>query len=470
MSQVGLAEGSLEAIGSWIVSQRWYGDKGRALAGLAVVSAARLGDVELAVIELGFADRTSARYFVPLTTVAQAPANAVIATVPGGVLADAAQIPQGLEAMSQAIWTEVAQGGLRGIRTAVAPKGALTPALPSHLEQSNSSCFLGEAGFAKLFRRLPEGTSPDWEIGRFLAGRGARVPATLGALLLDGVSAEPIVLVQVWERIDGAKDAWEHAQTLLAELLAPGVPAELAVEEPAIGWCRVLGLRTGEMHRALVGTVEELDFAPRPLTDADLEATALVARSLGEQALDLLEQTLTALGPDDAAQAREVLGRRDEILADLGEAPSVDPHAVRIRCHGDYHLGQVLWKDGNALVLDFEGEPARSLAERRKFQSPLKDVAGMLRSLDYAAQAALKNAPGHQETAVAWRDAASQAFLSGYLAAVTGTPLVPCDPVEFQALLDFHLAEKLLYELLYELRNRPDWVGIPLSSLVRLCA
>ncbi|MEN9353440.1 MAG: maltose alpha-D-glucosyltransferase [Fibrobacterota bacterium] len=470
MLQVGLAEGSLEAIGSWIVSQRWFGDKGRTPTGLSVVASPRLGDLELAVVAMEFSDGTQARYFVPLILDSSTAEVAIIARRSDGILVDAAQVPAALERLAQAVWTCESGSGLTGIRTDVLPKGEWLPATPSHLEQSNSSCTLGETGFAKLFRKLPEGTSPDWEIGRFLAGRTARVPATLGALLLDGAGPEPLVLLQVWEKVTGACDAWDHAQSLLSELLNSGVPAELACEEPAIGWCRTLGLRTGELHRALVGTTDQPDFAPRPLTDSDLEATALRAHALGEEALALLEQTLSALNPEDLTLARAILARREEILAKLAEAPSVDPHTVRIRCHGDYHLGQVLWREGDALVLDFEGEPARSLAERRKLQSPLKDVAGMLRSMDYAAQVALRNAPGHEETALAWRDAASQAFLSGYLAAVTGTPLVPCDPKEFQDLLDFHLAEKLLYELLYELRNRPTWVGIPLSSLARVCS
>lgn len=469
MSQAGFAAGSLEAVGSWIASQRWYGEKGRQLVSLAVVAAPRLGEVELSVVELSFADGSRSRYFLPLVVVASAPEGAVVAVLPEGVLADAACIPAALERMASALLQEETVQGLKGERTAIPARGDVLPCEPSRLDQSNSSFYLGNAGFAKLFRKLPDGTSPDWEIGKFLAGRGARVPASLGALLLEGVTEEPLVLIQVWERVAGAKDAWEHAQDLLGELLDSGVPADLATEEPVKGWCRTLGVRTGELHRALVGSIEDVAFAPHPLTEADLEKGAEVSRELGTQALELLSQVQSSLGLEEQSLAIEILARREEIVAELGQAPSIDPHAVRIRCHGDYHLGQVLWKEGDALILDFEGEPVRSLAERRRRQSPLKDVAGMLRSLDYAAQAALKNAPGHQETALAWRDAASQAFLAGYLAAVAGTPLVPSDPAEFQALLDFHLAEKLLYELLYELRHRPDWVGIPLAALARAC-
>jgi len=277
-------------------------------------------------------------------------------------------------------------------------------------------------------------------------------------------------LAQIWERIEDAEDAWTHGQILLAELLAPGVPPELASEEPATGWCRILGMRTGELHRALMEDRGDAAFTPKALTDSVLEATALQARSLGEEALVLLEQALPQLPEHDQTLAIAILARKEQVLARLGEAPSVDPRALRIRCHGDFHLGQVLWKEGNALILDFEGEPARPLEQRRAHHSPLKDVAGMLRSLDYAAQAALKTCGGSSLIAMNWRDAASQAFLSGYLAAVTGTPLVPTDAVEFRALLNFHLCEKLLYELLYELRNRPDWVGIPLASLSELLA
>jgi len=469
----GLAHATLNALPAWLERQRWYGDKGRTLQSLRVDWCVSLGDLlELSVVRLEFTDGESSRYFLPLCASAIPGAGAIVELSPGCHLVDAAQDVAALDTLAHFFLDEGILPGLEVVRTHVQISQECFPVQAGSLEQSNSAFSLGDAGFAKIFRRLPDGLSPDWEIGLHLT-QGAnpvRVPKTLGAILWHPEAGEPVVLAQIWERIEDAEDAWTHGQILLAELLAPGVPPELASEEPATGWCRILGMRTGELHRALMEDRGDAAFTPKALTDSVLEATALQARSLGEEALVLLEQALPQLPEHDQTLAIAILARKEQVLARLGEAPSVDPRALRIRCHGDFHLGQVLWKEGNALILDFEGEPARPLEQRRAHHSPLKDVAGMLRSLDYAAQAALKTCGGSSLIAMNWRDAASQAFLSGYLAAVTGTPLVPTDAVEFRALLNFHLCEKLLYELLYELRNRPDWVGIPLASLSELLA
>jgi maltose alpha-D-glucosyltransferase / alpha-amylase len=467
----GLAHATLNALPAWLERQRWYGDKGRTLQSLRVDWCAAIGDLlELSVVKLEFTDGGTSRYFLPLCASTTAGNGAILELSPGCHLVDAAHDTAALDTLAHFFLDEGILPGLEVIRTHVSIAQDMFPVRPGSMEQSNSAFLLGNAGFAKIFRRLPDGLSPDWEIGLHLTQSlsPVRVPQTLGAILWHPEAGEPVVLVQVWEQVENAEDAWTHGQNLLEELLAPGVPPELAREEPATGWCRVLGMRTGELHRALMEDRGNSAFTPKALTDAVLEATALQARTLAEEALILLEQALPQLPEHDQTLAIAILARKTEVLTRLGEAPSVDPRALRIRCHGDFHLGQVLWKEGNALILDFEGEPARSLEQRRAHQSPLKDVAGMLRSLDYAAQAALKSFGGSKEIALNWRDAASQAFLSGYLAAVTGTPLVPTDAAEFRALLDFHLSEKLLYELLYELRNRPDWVGIPLASLSEL--
>ena len=473
MSHAGsLAHSVLDSLCPWMEKQRWFGDRGRAVTKVEIDASSVLGgSLELAIVGIDFSEGERSRYFLPLIESQDPPAGAGIAQLPGGAwAADAVRFPEALELLASFLEVEGHQGDLTALRTLAHAKGELRPLRVGSLEQSNSAFFLGTGGFAKVFRHLPEGTSPDWEIGKFLAGSKARVPATLSGLLLEGVAPEPLVLVQVWQQVEGGLDAWSHSQTLLSELLAPGVPSELAGEEPAVGWCRQLGVRTGELHRVLVGDVSTPGFVPEALSESFLETAAGKSQALGRSALEQLETTLPSLAEADAALARQILSRRDAVLERLGTAPSVDPSVVRIRCHGDYHLGQILWTSGDAVILDFEGEPARTLAERRILQSPLKDVAGMLRSFDYAAQAALKTTGGCRKTALCWRDAASQAFLSGYLAAVMGTPLVPSDASEFRALLDFHVAEKLLYELHYELGHRPDWVSIPLQGLAALTA
>jgi trehalose synthase-fused probable maltokinase len=171
--------------------------------------------------------------------------------------------------------------------------------------------------------------------------------------------------------------------------------------------------------------------------------------------------------------ARQVLAAQPQLVARLAGLLERPPRTLRIRCHGDYHLGQVLTTGDDFVIIDFEGEPTRSLAQRRAKQPPLRDVAGMLRSLDYArhvAQDLLADAPGgHSARRLAWwQEAASASFLAGYRAHLPPGELVPADPAEFQRLLDVFLLEKAVYEVAYELNHRPAWASIPLTALARL--
>jgi maltose alpha-D-glucosyltransferase/alpha-amylase len=240
---------------------------------------------------------------------------------------------------------------------------------------------------------------------------------------------------------------------------------------------RLLGRRTAELHLSLAADTTTGAFAPEPWTRedvarlvADAEAQIGVARAL----IDAEALTL-----DLAADARDLVARAETAMRgryNPQTAAMPDGTLAKTRVHGDYHLGQILWAEGDFYILDFEGEPARPLEDRRRKESPLKDVAGMLRSFSYAAYAALfAHSAGRAEElarlepwAAAWQRWTGAAFVTSYLSAAGAAAFVPPDPVQRAALLDLFLIDKALYEMNYELNNRPDWTRIPLRGLAEL--
>ena len=237
-----------------------------------------------------------------------------------------------------------------------------------------------------------------------------------------------------------------------------------------------LGRRTAELHLTLGSASTDAAFAPEPLDDKALDALADDMRANADAALDLLAAKLGTVGEAARPLAEHVLASRDALVRCFDAIRSLSHAGACIRVHGDYHLGQVLRTEEDFVILDFEGEPARSIAGRRAKQSPLKDVAGMVRSFGYAAYAALfafaVHAPDDYAPLEPWADTwehwAADAFLGGYLAAVADTPLLPRNSGDRTALLDAFTLDKALYELAYELNNRPEWVRIPLVGIRKL--
>jgi maltose alpha-D-glucosyltransferase/alpha-amylase len=341
-------------------------------------------------------------------------------------------------------------------------------------EQSNTSLIFGDRAIMKLYRRLERGEHPDAEIARFLTTR-ARFPYTpeLLATALFESSGEREVAAMLQRYLPGSRDAWRVALERGREYFQ-GRPTRRI---PFAAETQTLGDVTRQMHVALASDERDPAFAPEPATVDDVERWARGAQNEAVRALTLLERTVASGALDDATarKAKRVLANAAaaSMLADSWLVELGDDAGVRIRHHGDYHLGQVLQAaDGTFMVIDFEGEPARPLTERRAKHSALRDVAGMLRSFAYAAAtlADESRATLGDRNAVTrasrWERQMREAFLRGYLPeGKEHPPFVPSGRARFDVLLELFETEKMFYELMYELNNRPGWVWIPLSAV-----
>ncbi len=359
----------------------------------------------------------------------------------------------------------------------------------------------------KLFRRLESGINPDFEIGRFLteSNRFDRLPRVAGAIEYRRNNSEPITLAILQSLVANQGDGWRHALDELSRYYkhasgradpispAPRPWLELAESTPSSGvmeaigdyWqaAGTLGRRTAELHRALAADTNHPDFAPEPFTAEDAEALRDSIREQSESALASLRANFDQLPEDVASSAQQLLeqgsARRAGGVNPLilrCESRDLHPPLAKIRCHGDYHLGQVLRVENDYVILDFEGEPVRTVAERRAKQSPLKDVAGMLRSYHYAAYAGLFAFTQNRRDdfgrlvpwAELWFQGVSAAFLHAYRSAAGSAAFLPAETASLMALLDSFMLDKAYYELNYELNNRPDWVRIPLCGILAL--
>jgi maltose alpha-D-glucosyltransferase/alpha-amylase len=393
-----------------------------------------------------------------------------------------------VEAMRRGEEVQTSAGGtLRFSATSQMPEEIdLAPADVKRLsaEQSNTSIQLGETMVLKLYRRLQPGTHPELEMGRFLTdvAHFANTPPTLGSAEYvsgDGESTA-VCILQTFVRNQG--DAWRMTlDSLTRELdtlaLAP-VDEEHSLAEifaPYLRYAEILGRRTGEMHLALATPTEDPAFAVEPMGRADIEVAAEDARSQAGRAFAALARGASSDGA--AAEAVAALrAREQECLALLGELASEPRGAVKTRIHGDYHLGQVLIVQNDVMIVDFEGEPARPAEERRQKSSPLRDVAGMLRSFAYAADTAARDvaarfpeaAPRIAEVAAEWLRLTETEYLAAYESAAGESSVWVADDASRKRLLRLYLLSKALYEVNYEANNRPDWIETPVRGVLSI--
>jgi trehalose synthase-fused probable maltokinase len=445
--------------------QRWFRSKMRPIADLALADAAPLvaerdaHDAVLLIVRVSFADGDGSDdelYLLPMVSEPDAPAAAAgereivaIRDAASGTVLREPRDGDGLwRRLAAATLAELTLPALHGSFTfhALPPFEELVPSAAAALaaldertlgvEQSNSSAVLGERLLLKLYRQVEPGDNPDLELPRFLSRVGfERVPAVAGYVRYLPARGQPSAALMLQAFVPGAVDGWRWLLGQLSRGRDSADAALAAVER--------IGEITAEMHAALSARPSDRAFPARDATRTELAAWGAGARAQLERA--------TAAAPQLADVAEAVRQQFAGIEAARG--------ARVTRIHGDYHLGQLLRDRNDFWGIDFEGEPARPLAQRRAPQSPLKDVAGMLRSLDYAARTVERNEGSSGFRAEGWIEAAREALLRGYRSAggSVNEPLVRA----------FEL-EKACYEVRYEANNRPDWVWLPLEALERL--
>jgi maltose alpha-D-glucosyltransferase/alpha-amylase len=504
--------------------QRWFGGKARPLAYVRFVdwTTLRRGShpAFLTIIEVEYRDGGRERYVLPLAMTSGDEATAIEQHYPAAILSRISGARKGLlyDGLFDNQTCATLLAAIRERREVPMTAGriladnlGMTPALASteltgniarsSPDQSNTSAIFGWQLSMMLFRRIEPGVNPDVEVGRFLTTRrSTRVPPLVGMISYQREHEEPSSIAMLQEFVPNQGNGWEVAVEevgrYLERVLTLPVPQVSHDEARAWIWssqstppaavveaiqtylttAELIGRRTGELHVQLAATADDAAFTPEAYTPGDLRHAVEGMRRHAEEQLQLLDAAAERLDQRRRELASLVLARRDDLLHQFDDLMQIGSAGARIRCHGDYHLGQVLVKEGDIVIIDFEGEPARSIAERRAKCSPLRDVAGMLRSFSYAALtglgAATKTRPEDVERLAPWTDLwevwVGAVFLRAYLLATRGAGFLPSESGDVEMLLQGFIVDKALYELGYELNNRPEWVHIPLAGLLRL--
>ena len=519
------------ALATYIASRPWYQGRAKRLTSATLVDCvpvSRHRDAPaIALVEVRYSEGIPELYVVPLalaterrarTMAARAP-HAVVATVeigaPGagtrqrGVLYDAAEDDQFVEAVLDGVarrrrWRG-ARGGITALRT-LAPREMPDVGEPrvrpaeDPAEGTNTVLAVGRELVVKLLRRVESGVHCEVELGRYFDERTqfTNTPALVGALEYRRGRTESMTLAVVHRYVPHERDAWQYAldtlgryfERLLIErpkansrrwrssgngdagggdLLARA--RELA--GPFVDSVELLGRRTAEMHLALASDAADARFAPEPFTPFVRRALYQSLRGHLGEVLRELRRVLPRLPEGARAGARAVLSRRAALLRRLRAPLAHEISGLRLRVHGDYHLGQVLHTGKDFVIIDFGGESTRSLEQRRFKHSPLRDVAGLLRSLEAATTVALSQGSLRQDDVAAlrpwarrWRRWSAAAFLRGYLPVAESGGFLPTTAVERDVLLELYLLDNALEELRYELAHRPERVSIPLEGIL----
>ena len=499
-----------EILPRFIGSCRWFGSKARTLRHIRVFEQSRIAPgsdaAQFWFVEVSYLDGPDEIYALPVKIATGDAARAISQSAPHAVIArfEGSEETVLFDAVWDAAFREQVFRLMLDRQRAAAKNGHLigsvsqtfAPAvenIPSSNviggEQSNSSMLFENKFFLKLYRKLEEGVNPDVEITRFLTERAhfPNVPAFAGTIEYRRDKAEPSVVCVLQSAVPAEGDAWsltldavgryyERVLARKADLQKQVTPTGTLLDELIGGVypdkAKLLGQRTGEMHRALASASDDPAFAPEPFNAMAQRSVYQTMRALIRRVFALLDKKINNLPANFRAEAKEVLAGEAEILAREKRLLDRKTNAAKVRIHGDYHLGQVLWTGKDFVVLDFEGEPARPLSDRKLKRSPLRDVAGMMRSFQYAAYSALwqpamraEDVPFLERWADFWYRQMSSVFLESYLATTRDAPFVPQSSDDLQVMLEAYLLDKAVYEIGYELNNRPDWVVIPIRGI-----
>ena len=446
------------ALNQWIVAQRWFASKTRQVDHIAIASAVPLRSdsplLVLCLVEARFPAGTHETYQVPLglRPVDEGWSDRTILEAGGWTVYDALADPaHGRELLHRMrsnteVQVEQDEFAFRWAQSAGAGLGGTVDVRPVGVEQSNSSVVFGEELILKAFRRVEPGINPELELLRFLSARRfPHIAPLAGWYEVEGRLIDATLGI-LQEYVAGARDGWE----LTLDELARDPDAMLQR-------LYALGSVVGELHAALGSEHADPAFSP---DEPSIESLSILTADVDEQ----IERVFLDL-PEDSEAVAPLRGRGQDVRERLHMLSHVNAGGRVIRTHGDLHLGQTMLSERGWVILDFEGEPARPLPERRLKRSPLRDVAGMLRSFSYATAGArlLRGT----EPPADWEQRARQRFLEGYQGTVDQTLLPPGQQATDQLLAVFEL-EKAVYELRYELNNRPDWVSIPVAGILRL--
>ncbi len=527
------ADRLLSVVVPWLEARRWFRGKARRIRGTRVRDTIPVplsaGRALVVLFEVEYNEGDPELYFVPLAVLEPAAARRLMASTPhagiarfraagarsdAAMLVDATLVPAFGTALLRIVGerrrVRGAEGELigrpaRAFRELRGPGEETLTATPIKAEQSNSSVVLGERLIAKIYRAVESGTNPDLEIGRFLTDRGfPHIPPVAGSIeyrAADGSMAAAAILQQfvpnqgdVWtytldtlptffERAAAQRDAPPAAHVASAVILAASHddPPAIAREtvDAYLETAELLGIRIGELHTVLASGLDDPAFAPEPFSELYQRSVYQSILGTVRSSLRMLQRRQSTLGGGAAQDAERLLAIGDGVDSRLRGLLTRKLGGMRIRGHGDFHMGQVLHTGRDLVIIDFEGEPTRPLGVRRLKRSPLRDVAGMLRSFHYAVHGSVlrtelgasirrEDEPALEPWIRSWYQWVSASYLSGYRQATQGADFLPADEAEWAILLDAFLLHKAFYELGYELSNRPDWVSIPLRGILEL--
>jgi maltose alpha-D-glucosyltransferase/alpha-amylase len=525
-----------ERLISYIQSQRWFGGKARDIkaASFREIVPVSLDSAQASITQVlvEYTEQDPEVYLLPLAFASGERADQICETSPNTVLAkitvrskegektgclyDAVLDRQFCKSLVEMIARRRHLRGMAGEFVAVPARtmrgqmlGAVSTleVASTRVDQSNSSIVYSDKLILKLFRRTEPGINPDLEIGYFLTERAgfAHTPPVAGAIEYRTKKGEVAAVGILQKYVSNEGDAWRHTLDALSQYfdravtrsadelkdLQKAMPFVERLEHttippfagdligPYFENVKLLGQRTAELHVALASNTENPDFAPEPFSVLYQRSLYQSMRNHSAQSFQLLKKSLTALRGAVLEDALKVLDRQNDVLQRFRALLSRKINASRTRIHGDLHLGQVLYTGKDYIIIDFEGEPTRPLTERRIKRSPVRDVAGMLRSFHYAAYTSLF---GHLGSAMVrpedlaamepwariWNIWISATFLNSYLQHAAPGGFLPASREEVNILLTVYLLEKALYELGYELNHRPDWVRIPLIGILQL--
>jgi maltose alpha-D-glucosyltransferase/alpha-amylase len=514
------------ALPQFLIKQRWFGGKARTISSVEVSDVIPFHSDTLRsyliLAKVNYTSGPTETYDIPLVRALQGPAqpsdssllrvrarNFPEEIVLKDALTDEDFLAHLLDVVANGVAVRGAGGQVRAVSTSALhsiwqpSQGLLMPSVMS-AEQSNSSVVYEKRLVLKIFRRLEQGLNPDLEIGSFLTGKTSfrNVPPLAGYLEYLSETGARTALGILQGYIANEGDAWRFTLKALAEYYGEAqrsgsLGASEVPHSPLLSLCGqtlpdkarqrigpyldsavLLGRRTAELHLALASDQKDPDFAPQAFSEAELRALANSAVQLLTANFDLLGRLKDKMLDHSREDAEGTLRLEERARARLQLLAGRRISAMVTRIHGDYHLGQVLFTGSDFVIIDFEGEPARPLAERRKKRSPLQDVAGMLRSFHYAAYAPLLHDNGKKlpheplqdlgNWAQYWQRWVSATFLKTYLEVSGNSNFIPKDREELALLLDLYLLDKAVYELGYELNNRPSWVRIPLDGISQL--